>query len=350
MKIGHFFIALMTIFCCVISLDATEPYKNIEQNNKTLSSIQNGCQPNSGCFNAFADLIVWTAREAGADAWAEVIIVDGDIHSNDILGVDFGWDPGFRVGLGYRSKHDCWDTKFFYTWFHTKGTDDISSQMGAVHSTFLGNFYINNADGGGLSGPSYEKASIDWTIHFNIFDWQLSRNYRTCKALFLRPFIGIKGGWIDQSIHSKWENPDVFSNVFFSIGKECIENNFWGIGPAVGINTQWNLFCNELYLFYDFSGAVMWGHWSFNDIFQNDFPTQVVVDLQDINSGASMVRTFMGFGLDINFCKNQYRLSTKLGYEMQFWLDQLQFYSFTGGRLVNLLTLQGGTFELCLDF
>nr|NGX49626.1 hypothetical protein [Candidatus Anoxychlamydiales bacterium] len=90
--------------------------------------------------------------------------------------------------------------------------------------------------------------------------------------------------------------------------------------------------------------------WSFVDVFQNDLSEQVSVDLQNINSGASMLRTFMGFGWNANFNQNRYRFSTKLGYEMQFWLDQLQFYSFTGGRLVNVLTLQGGTLEFYFNF
>ena len=94
----------------------------------------------------------------------------------------------------------------------------------------------------------------------------------------------------------------------------------------------------------------MWGHWSFADVFQNDLSQQVSVELQNIKSGSSMLQMFMGFGWDTNFRQNRYRFSTKLGYEMQFWFDQLQFYSFTAGRLVNELTLQGGTLEFYFDF
>ena len=42
---------------------------------------------------------------------------------------------------------------------------------------------------------------------FNIFDWELGRNFWVSKALSLRPFLGLKGGWIHQSIHTKWQNP-----------------------------------------------------------------------------------------------------------------------------------------------
>lgn len=339
--------------CCVLFLHAAEPSENAQEGANGLPNISARSHPDGRGFDVFADLIVWTAKEAGADCWAEVITSDGLATSNDLRQVHFGWDPGFRVGFGYGMKHDQWDTQAYYTWFRTRGTDHVSSDPGAVHSSFLGNFYVDNADGAGLSGPSYQRASIDWTIRFNIFDWELGRNFWVSKSLALRPFLGIKGGWIHQSIHSKWRNPELFGAEFFDVGTENLKNNFWGIGPAAGLNTKWNLYAGQkhsLNLFGDFSGALMWGHWSFSDTFKNDIPQRVSIRLQNLNGGAAMLRTFMGFGWDVNFSQNQYRFSTKLGYEMQFWLDQLQFYSFTGGRLVNELTLQGGTLELCFDF
>lgn len=309
--------------------------------------------PTSRDFSVFADLLVWTAKEAGADCWAEVITSEGLSSSNDLREVHFGWDPGFRVGLSYGMKHDGWDTQFYYTRFYTRGKDHVSSEPGAVHSTFIGNFYVDNADGAGLSGPSYERANIEWKIHFNMFDWELGRNFWVSRTLALRPFLGAKGGWIDQSIHSKWKNPDLSGAEFYEVGVENLKNNFWGIGPEAGLNILWNLFANEnrsFNLFGDFSGALMWGHWSLGDTFENSIGQKVTVRMHQINSGASMVRTFMGFGWSSFFNRNRHRFSTKLGYEMQFWFDQLQFYSFVGGRLNNLLTLQGGTLELRLEY
>ena len=128
-------------------------------------------------------------------------------YSNNIQEVDFGWDVGIRAGLGYGMLHDQWKTKVYYTYFDTRGKDSISSSPGAVHSTFLGNFYVYNTDGSGISGPSYQKATIDWKIDFNMFDWDLGRSFWASPSIALFPFIGIKGGWIDQSIHSKWINP-----------------------------------------------------------------------------------------------------------------------------------------------
>ena len=307
----------------------------------------------SSSFNIFADFLFWTAREAGADCWAEAIVSQPSSISNDLQQVDFGWVPGFRVGLGYTMPCNPWDTKIYYTRFHTTGKDRASRGPGTVHSTFLGNFYVDNPLGIGISGPSYESASIDWMIYFDIFDWELGCNLCISKSLILRPSIGIRGGWINQSIHTKWYNPNLPAPQFFNVGVENLKNDFSGIGPAFGIDTKWIIYSYKsqfFSLFGDFSGALMWGHWSFSDKFSNDLSQQVNVDLQSINSGASTVRAFMGFEWDINFNKRCSRLRTKLGYEMQFWSNQLQFYSFTGGRLGNQLTIQGGTLELCFDF
>lgn len=307
----------------------------------------------SSGFNIFAAFLYWTAREAGADVWAEAIVSTPSSISDDLQQVDFGWGPGFRVGLGYSMLCNPWDMKIYYTRFHTRGKDRASRGPGTVHSTFLGNFYVNNPVGAGISGPSYESSSIDWQIDFNIFDWELGGSLLIGESLILRPFIGMKGGWIDQFIHSKWYNPNLPAIQFFHVGIEDIKNDFWGIGPSFGIDTKWILYsCQKQFfsLFSDFSGALMYGHWSLKDKFSNDLNQQVNIDLQDINSGATMIRAFMGFEWDVDVGRRGSRFTTKLGYEVQFWLNQLQFYSFTGGRLNNQLTLQGGTLEFCFDF
>lgn len=309
--------------------------------------------PDMNEWDVFADLLVWTAREAGTDCWAEVLTSNSSAKSNEIHGVRFSWNPGLRVGLGYGMKHDEWDTQAYYTWFKTDGTDHISSTPASVHSAFLGNFYVDNSQGGGLSGPSYQKAGVLWKIHFNMLDWDVGRHFYITQTLSLRPFLGAKGGWIDQMIHTKWENPHLTSGPYYFLGSENLKNDFWGVGPQAGLNTRWIVFSSlthSLHLFGDFSGSIMWGHWSFADVFNNDLQQKIVIKLQSMNGGASMLRAFMGLGWDVHFNQNQCLFSAKLGYETQFWLDQLQFYSFTGGRLDNELTLQGGTFEICFDF
>jgi len=327
----------------------------IAQEGESLQGIPNiSARPTCACqsTNVFAHLLVWTAREVAPDDWAEVIIQTEQRSSNTLRPVKFHYDPGFRVGVGHMMAYDQWDVKAYYTRFHTEGKDRVTSVPGSVRSTFLGNFYVRNSTGSGLSGPGYRKARIRWDIDYDILDGELGRNFWVSRYLSLRPFLGVRGGWIDQKVRSKWEDPTLTEGPFFTKGKETIENDFWGVGPAGGIETKWAFFCgrNELYVFGDLSGALMWGHWSFRDVYSNDVGDRVTVTSDDLDGGASMIRSFAGLGWDFRFKEGRYRLRARAGYEMQVWFNQLQYYSFVGGRLGNSLTLQGGTLELQLDF
>lgn len=275
----------------------------------------------------------------------DVNVPNGSI---EILDVNFKWDTGFRAGVGYQLDHDCWDTQGQVTHFKTEGSDHAHSTA-LIASAFLGNFYFDNLAGFAFSGPQYHKASIKWTIDFNIFDWELGRKFEISKALILRPFIGVKGGWIHQIIHSKWEHPN---QTNFETATENLKNNFRGVGPSVGLNTVWKLWKRggaSFSLFGDVSGALMWGKWTLKDVYTNDAPYKFPVIQSGMTGAATMVRLFTGLQWESSL-KNNSSISMRIGYEAQFWLDQLQFYSFNMGRLDNQLTLQGGAAEVRFDF
>jgi hypothetical protein len=286
-------------------------------------------------YTISATPLLWSAQESGADDWAQIFIGD-DI---EILDVSFDWNTGIRVGFDYMFSHNCWDTQLTYTWFSTTGKDSAHS-TGQITSSFLGNFYVANLDGAKDSGATYHDASMRWKIQFNMFDWEVGCLFGVTPRVSFRPFVGLKGGWIHQSIHSKWENPTIRG---FTLATENLKNNYCGIGPSVGVNTRWHL-SHCFGLFGDFTGALMWGRWSFADVYKNNEPFTVDVSMPTITGGNSMLRAFVGLEYEVN-C-----FSMRLGYEGQFWFNQLRFYSFNLGRLNNLLTLQGATLDLNYRF
>lgn len=298
-----------------------------------------------------ADLLVWWAKESGTESWGQVFTTEGSSDTIQILDLSFGCDVGFRLGLDYQTNYDDWDTQWYYTYFRTQGKNHAQAPGDdKLTSAFYGNFFVNNPNGEGLSGPTYHQGSIKWTILFNMFDWELGRNYQVSKALALRPFIGLKSGWIHQSIHTTWRDP---IGLDFSKATENLKNDFWGIGPEVGLNTKWDFGTygsHTVGLFGDFSGALMWGHWSFRDIYKNDIDQVVSTNIPSINSAATTFRAFLGFEWDMGLYSERYRLAMQAGYEAQIWMDQLQFLTFNEGRLDNALTLQGATINARFSF
>lgn len=355
---------------CAQHLYAAKPCKRLEvlENRKKkqtqviesgngLPNISARTLPQSNCMNVSADVLFWCARQSGAENWGEDFsssVLPSTNLTIDLLQVDFGWDPGFRVGVDYGMKHDQWDTQFFYTWFRTNGKDQASTS-GQITPAFFANVLVGNPTASLISGPTYHNGSIQWTILFNVFDWELGRNYWVSSALSLRPFIGLKGGWIFQKIHSKWLNPLASVNApdpsAFGVATENIKNHFGGLGPSVGLNTKWKIGSVSRHmfsLFGDISGAIMWGRWTFEDVYRNQVPDKVSLIVPNMNGGASMLRTFTGLGWD--YARDRFGFAIRLGYEAQFWLDQLRYYSSPMGRLSNELTLQGGVIDVRFDF
>lgn len=326
--------ALAQIFLSFLCLYAEEKETSLGLPN--ISDQTNSCSIST-------DVLLWSTGASSSENWAQVFSPPSSDETIDLLAVPFGWDPGIRVGLNYRLSHDQWDAQWFYTWYRSEGKDRASSE-GTIHSPFIGNFYIGNPDGSADTGPAYHEAKIRWAILFNVFDWELGRKYWVSCNLSLRPFFGLKGGWVHQSIYSTWKQPTTDS---FHSATENIVNNFWGLGPSFGLNSRWKFKTfrsGSIGFFADLAGALMGGRWTFKDIYQNDAGQIVKPLMPSQTSAAGMLRNFMGLSWESD------HFSLRFGYEAQAWLDQLKYYSLNVGWLDNALTLQGGSFDVHFAF
>lgn len=284
-------------------------------------------------FNVYADALYWHTTET-AD-WAFTLAPESNGQRTTINTISFGWDPGFRVGVGLTNSCNCWDTQFSYTHFQTRATNRVKGDM--IQSEFFG---------GKLSLVGFfQKAKIRTKIDYNILDWELGYTFFASECLSLRPMIGLKGGWIDQRLKTSWKKTvDIFNIIIFPVtATENLSNDFWGIGPQGGVNGKW-FFSSCFSLVGDFSAAFMWGHWSITDQFNDSFNSNIVTKVSSRNFGAFMLQGFIGLGYDIcNF-------SLQIGYEIQDWFNQYQvFDNGTGGHSGDLI-LQGLKFQVRFDF
>lgn len=316
------------------------------------------CDPTTDCGSRryfYADALLWTVREGAAENWAQIItpmgflgVLGTDVGTATLVDAPFDWKTGFRVGMGL-DRFNGFDMTLYYTNFSTSAT---SQAAGEVYSALMGNFYIGNTDGGDY-GPYYRHASVQWDFHFHSIDFEISRNCTIGANLELRPFLGLKTAIIKQSIKSNWSDPvDTIKHSYdFTSATEDLDLDFWGIGPSLGVTIAMPL-CNKekysLKLFGTPSGAIMFGHWTFAERYENDHPTSVTIDMSPITGAATMLRGVIGFEWEQHF--SRVTSTVRLGYEAQFWLNQVQFYSYNIGRLNNVTSLQGGFVELSIHF
>ncbi len=303
----------------------------------------NPCQEErTGHVDVFADFLYWHTTET--IDWAFHLLKQGNVQTTTLQTLEFGWSPGFRVGIGYNGGCD-WDTQAYYTHFKTLASDHSSAGLGTVQSEFLGAKLS-------MLG-TYQTGKIDLKLDLNMLDWELGRTFCASNALFLRPMIGIKGGWIDQRINTKWEKDIVFFAVIPITVTDNLKNNFWGVGPKIGVDGKWVLGCNCRWyfsLFGDVTGAFMWGHWKITDEFRDTFQTTIFTKVRDRNFGALMLQGLIGIGFDYNFDNCPSHFSVKLGYEIEDWLNQYQVFDNGTGAHNNDLIFQGLTLRMRLDF
>lgn len=287
----------------------------------------------------FVEALYWYTSE-NID-WAFTLQNKPNSTQTDYMAFDFQWAPGFRVGLGYSMEHDRWNTQASYNWFqsHASGASEgpITPGFFAIRLSLLEPFSSGNA-------------SIN--LHYNMFDWDLGRAFFVSNHLLLRPFIGMKAGWITQKIHSYWVRFN-FNGLGSIYATEHLKQSFKGGGPKGGVTSKWilgNLQKHFFSLIGTFEAGYLWGHWSVHDKYEDTLVTIIRTNTTPRSFGSFVVHSFMGLGWDVNFDRDQSHFAMKLGYEIEDWFNQCQLFTDINGAQNNDLILQGLRASLCLDF
>lgn len=236
----------------------------------------------------------------------------------------FNFEPGVRVGVGREGE---WDSKIYYTRFYTN-TNDAAS--GNLTSAFLGGKLVQ-------SNPSffYTSGQVHFVIDYNMLDWNAGKKFQVTDALILHPFIGLAGGWINQSIDSSFQGQ---KNV-----TENIVNDFAGAGPKAGVESKILFMQKDLYqlsFVTDFSTAYLWGRWKISDISRDSTPSTVIVKVGTRYFGSLAIHAFVGANVDYQ------KFSVRVGYEMNDYFNQCQIFDDATGPHNNDLILQGATLRL----
>ncbi len=323
---------------------------NMMMNVNTLTSARP--ESENGWY-LFADVLYWHV-DIGSTDWANVTSTNSGTAGASNHSLNYKWDWGFRVGIGANIDHDMWDTNFYYTWLFC----DASNKAGKGGSTI-----VQDEMGIANSSTTVNSGSTKWDIHFSMFDWELGRGQYVSRSLALRPHMGIKGGWINQNIRTKFRSPTE------GVYNEKLKNNFWGVGPSAGVNTMWVLgnagASNEhrFSLFGDVAGALMYGHFdisnrqtntSLSNVLVTDLPTKGL----NRNLAVPMLQGMFGLYWDTSFNQAKNHFAFKAGYELQYWFRQFQQVRVTNSlmtgavntRISDDLALQGVTAEFRFDF
>lgn len=310
----------------------------------SLSPASNLCD--AGMY-VFLNLLYWNTHIGNSDWLLRVEAMDTNpVGTNFQKNFKFAW--GGRLGIGYNSSYDDWDFAILYTWFRNKNVQ--IAELG----TGTGLTPLHTA---ATTVPT--KAQNEWLVYFHNIDLTVGRDQYYSRKLAMRPFVGVRGAWIKQTVRESYI-------AGTSTEETILKGRFWGIGPLVGVNTKWilgDVRSSYLSLFGDFDGALMYGRFSHYRGHIAAVPgTPNTIAGLDQRLPVPMVRAFMGLGWDSRISQDSMNIGIKIGYEVQYWFRQNQFLHLPGEdgkletprttyhRLSDDLSFHGLTLSVRLDF
>lgn len=256
---------------------------------------------------------------------------------------DFSFKPGYRIGVGYENS---WDMKWYFTKYDTKTNDSVN---GHITSGYLAGKLTQSNE---FVDYVFQSGQGELSIDYKMLDWNIGKKFNATELLMLRPFFGIEGGWINQTIITQFQYPissitGLPDPAYPASTTETIHQHFKGIGPKTGIDSTLTFFHRNNYslnLIANFASSYLWGHWEINDILNNSLNQTMEIVIDDRNFGSFAIQGLVGVGL------NYKSLSVKLGYEFNDLFNQCQVFDDTTGSHNNDLILQGGTFEVLFHY
>lgn len=274
------------------------------------------------------------------------------------------WDGGFKIGVGTDLPCDCWDTLVKWTWFRTKTKK---------HENARDESWLTGAwDTQGCDGFALEHIKAKWSLHLNIVDWELGREFCVSPCLSLRPFIGIRGAWVDQKydIKQKFRTFD-FARCDANRDSDLrMKSKFSGAGVRGGLNSEWKWGCG-FSIYGEAAGSILWGTCRRHTVVKHKFSDEIELvriedefvrktcnDQKDHQHWGCRAITDAAIGLRWKqfFDCDRIALTFSVGWEHHCFLDQNRFeelatcFNPQPQKQRGDLYTQGVTFAARLDF
>ncbi len=280
-------------------------------------------------LSVFGDWLVWQASEESTTFWANGSTLFVNPAVLNPPNINFGYSKGFRAGLSYQQDL-LWDLKLYWTYMPANQTMDITTPDQVLIPEFFSGF---------LSQNFFFASELNWTIYMNTLDLEASHSFKPTSSLTFSPSLGLKGAMINQNLTSSW-------NALVYVAHENVLHQYFGLGPTLGISGRWN-FLKELNLVGNFSTAFMWGTWNIEDIYTRPYAVGGLVQPKTITTyqnHTSLGTLTFDYFLGLEWIHHgKVEVKAKLGYEMQYWTNQLRIPTFQLLPVRGDLTLQGGT-------
>jgi hypothetical protein len=273
-------------------------------------------------FLLYGDFLWWKADANDVPlAVKETASASSVTVTKKTIELDGKWEPGFRVGAGYRfGFYDELDLLLTYTRFHGE-SKNVSVTADNIETPFLRQNWIT------FLGPIAFYAQGQWKVHLDVGDMEIGRKYDVTSHLSFRPHAGVRLAWLDFKYSAN------YTGVWIDSEEDLVTQNtsmsassdFNSGGLRLGSGFSWN-FCDNLGFFGDLSASLLYGHFKVNETFNggDTVETGSLVSVtekfnHDMNGVRVNVEALFGLKGWVDFNEGQSRFSLFAGYELSEW-------------------------------
>jgi hypothetical protein len=262
-----------------------------------------------------------------------------------VLGMDFGYNGGIRIGLGGYVDHDAWNLDASWTWVNINNTQEL---LLPSYATLIPLWSL------GIDTPlgQYGKqVNASWKGSYHTVDASLGKPYHVSRYFVLNPLIGARFAVIDQKYRVDYQGLPPARLIFHS------KNNFVGLGPRAGITGDWIL-GRGFKIFGSFAASILRGHYAVNET----AGTVVKGFNEHFWDTSPVMETTLGLGWGRHFNCDRNYFGFRFAYEIYEWFNMMQVRKIyglngdvSGNAFVNEalrtnLTLSGFSLSFQCDF
>lgn len=266
-------------------------------------------------FYASGTFLYWEPKEQGLDIALITPIYNPTVNDANNLNTDFDYQPGFKITLGLFLLNDNWGLQADYTRFHTKNR--ASGKADPLIDTITNYWRVGTQIDNLISIIS--RASID----MDFIDLSIGRPYYMGTNLIFNPYIGVRGGLINQRNIVRTETS---RSLWY---ETKVSSDSWFVGPKIGICTNW-LLADGFRFFGDGFSSLFYQNFKvaakeFEDRNPSLFTTNASNTLGYINVSLDLS---IGIGWGKYFHYQKLHIDATVGYELEVMWNQNQMRAF----------------------
>lgn len=208
---------------------------------------------------------------------------------------------GVTIGVGYQTPHDDWAVNARFDWIQGSGGVSSSALSGPVDVW---------QDGMVSATVPFAGLVDNLTINYYNVDGAVTKGVYFSGCFALEPHMGIKATWI------QYKDQTTYGSTY----NRYMNTNFWGVGPAFGINTIWGL-ANGLSLTYDINTALMFGYNAMDSRFVDALAQQPGVNGNN-QVFAPALRSILGLRYDKDVYCDRQHIFIRAGWDTSIYFNQ----------------------------